>query len=158
MTCITMVGLVLKWALCSAKQSGNSRTYTWYFSHAFFLNLRVRLIRVISFSIAFTEPYSPLFWAYGYITHTNTLYSYSSFPRLRKIQVKNGNILPFSAAGIFYFKLLNRMQGFIQIFTLEMLMFPVRWTVGMRYVHEKLDRIRLPGSYRASRSFNQTSL
>ena len=25
------------------------------------------------------------------------------FPRLRKIQVKNGNILPFSAAGIFYF-------------------------------------------------------
>ena len=38
----------------------------------------VRLI--ISFSIAFTEPYSPLFWAYGYITHTSTLYSYLSFP------------------------------------------------------------------------------
>ena len=28
----------------------------------------------------------------------------------------------------------------------------------MRYVHEKLDRIWLPGSYRVSRSFNQTSL
>ena len=37
-------------------------------------------VRLISFSIAFTEPYSPLFWAYGYITHTSTLYSYSTFP------------------------------------------------------------------------------
>ena len=46
------------------------------FSHAFFLNLR-------SISIAFTERCrcSPLFWAYGYITHTSTtLYPYSSFP------------------------------------------------------------------------------
>ena len=47
---------------------------------------------------------------------------------LRKIQVKNGNILPFSAAVIFCFHL-QINQFFKLILALEMLMFPVRWYV-----------------------------
>jgi sugar (pentulose or hexulose) kinase len=41
--------------------------------------LFIRSSVFISFSIAFTQRCSPLFWAYGYVTHTSTtLYSYSS--------------------------------------------------------------------------------
>jgi hypothetical protein len=47
---------------------------------------------------------------------------------LRKIQVKNGNILPFSVAGIFSFT--SKSFDFrYKVFALEMLMFPVRWYV-----------------------------
>ena len=71
---------------------------------------------------------SSLFWTYGYVTHTSTtLYSHSSFhspardsgEKRKYIAFLNRRYLPLLTS--------KSVQHFIQIFTLEMLTFPVRW-------------------------------
>ena len=70
---------------------------------------------------------SPLFWAYGHVTHTSTtLYSYSPFPSPAQDSGEKRKYIAFLSSRYLPLLTSKSLQLFVQIFTLEMLMFSMR--------------------------------